>query len=89
MDKVTLQMLRLENVNRYFSASQVSEDKVAYVGVRNIKDDNGETRLDLFILDYDPKDFFSSLVEWGCFEPTKPTATMSSMQFELSLKKKK
>lgn len=89
MDKVTLQLLKLENVNRYFSASQVSEDKVAYVGVRNIKDDNGETMLDLFILDYDPKDFFSSLVEWGCFEPTKPTATMSSMQFELILKKKK
>lgn len=87
-DKVTLQLLKLENVNRYFSASQVSEDKVAYVGVRNIKDDNGETMLDLFILDYDPKDFFSSLVEWGCFNDSKPTATMSSMQFELVLKKK-
>ena len=88
-DKVTLQLLKLENVNRYFSASQVSEDKVAYVGVRNIKDDNGETLLNLFIMDYDPKDFLSSLVELGCFDSTKPTATMSSMQFELILKKKK
>ena len=89
LSKVTLQLLKLENVNRYFSASQVSEDKVAYVGVRNITDDNGETMLDLFIIDYEPKDFLSTLVELGCYDTTKPTATMSSMQFEIILKKKK
>lgn len=90
VQKVTVQLLKLDNVNRYFSATQTSEDKVAYIGVRNIKDENGETVLDLFILDYDPKDFLSSLVEFGMFSSTKPTAVESSdMQFEILLKKKK
>lgn len=90
IDKVTLQMLKLENVNRYFSASQVSDDKVAYVGVRNIKDDNGETMLDLFIIDYEPKDFLSTLADYGYFDNKKPTAVLySDEQFELILKKKK
>lgn len=89
LSKVTLQLLKLENVNRYFSATNVSEDKVAYVGVRNITDDNGETMLDVFIIDYEPKDFLATLVELGCYDTTKPTATMSSMQFEIILKKKK
>ncbi len=89
LSKVTLQLLKLENVNRYFSATKVSEDKVAYVGVRNITDDNGETMLDVFIIDYEPKDFLATLVELGCYDTTKPTATMSSMQFEIILKKKK
>lgn len=90
MDKVTLQMLKLENVNRYFSASQVSDDKVAYVGVRNIKDDNGETMLDLFIIDYEPKDFLFTLADYDYFDNKKPTAILyTDEQFELILKKKK
>lgn len=90
MSKVTVQLLKLENVNRYFSSSQVSEDKVAYVGVRNITDDNGETILDLFIIDYEPKDFLFTLTEYDYYDNNKPTAILyTDEQFELILKKKK
>ncbi len=90
MSKVTVQLLKLENVNRYFSSSQVSEDKVAYVGVRNITDDNGETMLDLFVIDYEPKDFLFTLAEYDYYDKNKPTAILyTDEQFELILKKKK
>lgn len=90
LSKVTVQLLKLENVNRYFSATQTSEDKVAYVGVKNITDENGETMLDLFIIDYEPKDFLFTLAEYDYYDKNKPTATLyTDEQFELILKKKK
>lgn len=90
MQNKTLQLLKLNNVNRYFSASQTSEDKEALIGVRNVKDeDTGETLLDLYIIDYNPKDFLGSIAAFdGMYEPEKPTATLSGLYFEILLKKK-
>ena len=90
MQNKTLQLLKLNNVNRYFSASQTSEDKEALIGVRNVKDeDTGETLLDLYIIDYDPKDFLRSIADFdGMYDTKKPTAWMSGLYFEILLKKK-
>lgn len=90
MQNKTLQLLKLDNVNRYFSASQTSEDKEALIGVRNVKDeDTGETLLDLYIIDYDPKDFLGTIAAFdGMYDTKKPTAWMSGMYFEILLKKK-
>ena len=90
MQNKTLQLLNLDNVNRYFSASQTSEDKEALIGVRNVKDeDTGETLLDLYIIDYNPKDFLGSIADFdGMYDTNKPTAWMSGLYFEILLKKK-
>ena len=90
MQYKTLQLLKLDNVNRYFSASQTSEDKEALIGVRNVKDeDTGETLLDLYIIDYNPKDFLGSVAAFdGMYDTQKPSATLSGLYFEILLKKK-
>ena len=89
-EKPVLQMLLLKNVNRYFSATQTSEDKEALIAVRNIEDENGETLLDVYIIDYNSKSFAYPMFEdYGMYEGTKPTAAMSGMQINFTLKKKK
>lgn len=92
-EKPTLQLLNLSNVNRYFSATEISQDTQAYLGVRNItkKNTNGveETLLDVYILDYESKTFFPSFISWGMYDKSKPNATMSGMMINFTLKKKK
>ena len=86
----TLQLLKLENVNRYFSATEVSTDKVAYIGVKNVTDsESGETLLDVYIIDYNSKSFMPSFDEYGMYEAEKPTASLGGMQVNFTLKKKK
>ena len=89
--KVPLQLLKLNNVNRYFSATQQSEDKEAYLAVKNIKDETtGVTLLDVYILDYNSKSFAYPLFEtYGMYNSTKPTATMDGVFVNFTLKKKK
>lgn len=88
-EKLTLQLLKLENVNRYFSATEVSTDKVAYMGVRNITDEeSGETLLDVYIIDYNSKSFMPSF-ENGMYQDEKPTAIWGGMQINFTLKKVK
>ena len=84
-----MQLLKLDNVNRYFSATQQSEDKVAYIGVRNIKNENGETLLDVYIIDYNSKSFaYPAFEEYGMYDTNKPNATLGGMQINFTLKKK-
>ena len=86
---ITMQLLKLDNVNRYFSATQQSEDKVAYIGVRNIKNENGETLLDVYIIDYNSKSFaYPAFEEYGMYDTNKPNATLGGMQINFTLKKK-
>ena len=88
--KKTLQLLKLENVNRYFSATEVSTDKVAYMGVKNVTDsESGETLLDVYIIDYNSKSFMPSFDEYGMYDAEKPTASLGGMQINFTLKKKK
>lgn len=89
-ERPVLQMLLLKNVNRYFSATQTSEDKEALIAVRNIEDENGETLLDVYIIDYNSKSFaYPMFDDYGMYEVAKPTAAMSGMQINFTLKKKK
>lgn len=88
--KKTFQLLKLENVNRYFSATEVSTDKVAYIGVKNVTDsESGETLLDVYIIDYNSKSFMPVFETDGYYNAEKPTATMGGMQVNFTLKKKK
>lgn len=88
-EKRTTQLLKLNNVNRYFSATKQSEDKVAYVAVRNITDEAGETLLDVYVVDYNSKSFAYPLFEdYGMYDTAKPTAWMDGMFINFTLKKK-
>lgn len=90
-EKRPLQLLELNNVNRYFSAKETSEDKVAYIGVRNITDEkSGETLLDVYVLDYYSKSFaYPMFVDYGMYGETKPMAWMDGMFINFTLKKQK
>lgn len=71
-------VLELDNVNRYFSATEASEDKVAYIGVMPNADD--EDLLDVFIIDYDSHTFaYPDFNDWMMYNEAKPTATSSGM----------
>ncbi len=84
---ITLQQIELKNVNRYFSATETSEDKVALLGMRNITDENGETLLDVYLFDYISHSFALDLIDYGMYEETKPVAWMSGMYINFTLKK--
>ena len=59
-------LVELDNVNRYFSSTDVSEDKVGYVGVNFITDDEtGEELLDFYVLDFVSHSFFPELEAEG------------------------
>lgn len=71
-------ILELDNVNRYFSDKETSEDKVAYLGVMPNADD--DELLDVFIIDYDTHSFaYPDFEEWMMYNEAKPTATGSGM----------
>ncbi len=89
-EKRTNQMLKLNNVNRYFSATQQSEDKEAYIAVRNITDETtGETLLDVYVLDYNSKSFaYPMFDDYSMYDETKPTAWYDGVFINFTLKKK-
>lgn len=89
MQKITLQLLLLKNVNRFFSSTEKSTDKEALLGVRNIVDEStGEVLLDVYIIDHNSKSFLQSVSDYA-YMPYKPTANSSSSYINFTLKKKK
>lgn len=70
--KVPLQLILLDNVNRYFSATEQSEDTEAYIGI-NFKDEDSN-KMKIYFVDYNSKSF---LVDKIYYEETKPTTTYS------------
>ena len=70
--KVPLQLILLDNVNRYFSATEQSEDTEAYIGI-NFKDGDSN-KMKIYFVDYNSKSF---LVDKKYYDETKPTATYS------------
>ena len=89
MQQVTLQLLLLNNVNRFFSPAEKSEDKEAYLGVRNIVDEStGEVLLDVYIIDHNSKSFLQSVSDYA-YMPYKPTADNIYSYINFTLKKKK
>ena len=74
-------LVELDNVNRYFSSSDVSEDKVAYVGVNFITDEEtGEELLDFYVLDFVSHSFFPEMEEFGMYVDEKPTSPWTYLE---------
>ena len=71
-------LVELDNVNRYFSSTEVREDKVGYVGVNFVTDDEtGEELLDFYVLDFVSRSFFPELeTEGGWYLSTKPSSPL-------------
>ena len=70
--KIPVQLILLDNVNRYFSAIEQSEDTEAYIGI-NFKDGDSN-KMKIYFVDYNSKSF---LVDKIYYEETKPTTTYS------------
>ena len=70
LQPIQLSVLKVTGVNRYFSADEQSENKVAYIGVRNITDEEtNETLLDVYLLDYESHSFAPELLDFGMYLP--------------------
>ena len=87
--KTKVQIMKVDNVNRYFSATQQSTDREGWVGLRNYVDpDTKELLLDVYLFDYEPKDFLLSFTDYGMFNSKKPVLTDSGTYLRFTLKKK-
>ncbi len=76
----------LDNVNRYFSATEQSEDRQAYIALELAKDDKEEDVLLLYLIDYNSKTFAVSMAEF-LYKPEKPTVTDQGSYMTLSFKR--
>lgn len=87
--KTKVQIMKVDNVNRYFSATQQSTDREGWVGLRNYVDpDTKELLLDVYLFDYEPKDFLPSFTDYGMFNSKKPVLTDSGTYLRFTLKRK-
>lgn len=82
-EKVTLQLLELTNINRYFSDTEKSDDDIALLGVRITEDG----LLDVYILDYESKSFAPEFNDFGMYGEEKPVATNSGVYLNFTMKK--
>lgn len=88
MVKRSLTMVELDNVNRYFSATETSEDKVAQLGFFPNEDD--DDCIDVYIIDYNSKSFACpDFEEWSMYSETKPTATMYGVHIKFTMERVK
>lgn len=73
MQEMRVLMIDLDNCNRNFAPDTQSSDKHSYIGVRKIKNEANEDRLELYIMDYVPTTFMLEILEFG-FVETRPMA---------------
>lgn len=75
LSTVTVQSFIVDNVNRYFSGSDFSEDKEGYVGARIIDGPTSGTKLlELHIFDHTSKSFMPELLDFEMYSENKPVA---------------
>lgn len=85
---IDLLLIEFDNINRFFSATEVSEDKKALVGVRIITDEETNTELlDMYIVDHTSKSFMKELADYEMYETVKPVATMTGTWLNATFKK--
>lgn len=87
--KYTLDVIELDNINRYFSATETSELDKAFLGM-TISDDH--KTLTLFFIDHESHSFFTGCYEgeynsWFYNEGKRPTATMGGVFFRIEFTK--
>ena len=85
---VQLQIIGLDNINRYFSPTETSEDKTALVGVQIITDSNGQELLDMYIIDYIPHAFMKELDDGNTYDrENKPAAASTGCYLNMTFKR--
>ena len=78
----TVQLISLDNTNRYFSKEEVSEDKVSYVGVYLYESPETQAQmLELYILDHTSKTFMPELEAGNRYGAEKPVAAEPGFYF--------
>ena len=78
----TVQMVSLNNTNRYFSKTESSEDTESYIGVYLYKDEESmKDIMELYILDHTSKTFMPELESAGRYGSEKPVAAEPGLYF--------
>lgn len=78
----TVQLVSLDNTNRYFSSDEVSDDPVSYIGVHLYENpDNQAQMMELYILDHTSKTFMPELEAGSRYGAEKPVATEPGFYF--------
>lgn len=86
--KVDLLLIEFDNINRYFHATEMSEDKTALVGFRIVTDETTNTELlDMYVVDHTSKSFMPELGDFGMYETVKPVATLTGCFLNATFKK--
>ena len=78
-------LVSLDNVNRYFSETEFSEDKQGYIGVTFIEGDNEEELLDFYVIDYTSHSFAQSYLD--IYDKEKPVATGCGHYIRMTFKR--
>ena len=81
----TFLLVSLDNVNRYFSDTEFSEDKQGYIGVNITEDENGEELLDFYVIDYTSHTFITSALNF--YNKEKPVATGVGFYIRMNFKR--
>ena len=70
---IDLTILKVTGVNRNFDAASTSDNNVAYIGLREIEDEDadeaGTMLLDVYLIDYEATSFATELKEFGMYAP--------------------
>ena len=84
-----VQLVALDNTNRYFSATERSEDSVSYVGISLYKDEEGQRdMMELYILDHTSKCFMPELETGNKYGTEKPVAAEPGLYYCATFGKK-
>lgn len=84
----SVQLFSLDNTNRYFSAEEVSEDKVSYIGLYPYTDvETQSAMLELYVLDHTSRSFMPELETGGRYAAEKPVAATPGLYVSATFKK--
>ena len=85
---VDLLLIEFDNINRYFHATEKSDDTKALIGFRVIEDEETkEELLDMYIVDHTSKSFMSELNDFSMYGTEKPVAAMTGCFLNATFKK--
>ena len=92
---VGARLVKCDNINRFFSATEMSEDKEGLVALRIFYDDElGEELLDVYIVDHTSHSFLTGILtidddyDYGLsYEDTKPTAPLAGWFINATFKR--
>lgn len=84
----SVQLFSFDKTNRYFSATEISEDSVSYVGIYPYTDnETQEEMMEFYILDHTSKSFMPELEAGNKYGADKPVATEPGLYLSATFKK--